>query len=654
MKILVVADVLGQKNNGTTMAAYNLIESLKKRGHEVRVLCGDIDKMNEPGYYVCPLMNFGVFNRYMDKNDVHPAKADEFIISKAMDGVDHVHIMLPFSVGNKAAKMANERGIPITAGFHMQAENLTSHFHLMKLKNLNPTVYRVIYRKMYRYADAIHFPTKFIKDDFEKAVGPTNGYVISNGVRKTFHKKQVERPDYLKDKFVILYTGRYSKEKMQKILIRAVQISKYKDKIQLVLAGDGPMRHKIEKWCEKLPNKPILGIHPQDELIDLINCCDLYVHCAYAELESIACLEALACGLVPVINKTKRVATVNFALSRKNLFQCNNPRSLARRIEYWIEHPEERAKKSKEYEEFTKQFEFEHCMDRMEQMIIEAKKIRDFKTEHHLNNRVISYNSENPLEEDFACTNIDTRKIDGSFVYVHKSKLWRFNAKLLHIFACPLVWLGIKFQRHIKVENRRALKKVKKTGYFLYGNHTSKLDAMIPQAVVVRNRRTYIISNRDSISIKGIRNLSMMMGALPVPDDYASSVNFVNAIEERIKEKGVVAIYPEAHIWPYSTVIRPFGDVSFTYPAKLNVPVVVMVTYYRPRHRKPKPLTRLPRMNIVVSEPFYPDQSLSVKENAEYLRNQVYGFMEKIMKEHPITDYMNYIPCVKDSAKYQK
>ena len=48
MKILVVADVLGQKNNGTTMAAYNLIESLKKRGHEVRVLCGDIDKMNEP------------------------------------------------------------------------------------------------------------------------------------------------------------------------------------------------------------------------------------------------------------------------------------------------------------------------------------------------------------------------------------------------------------------------------------------------------------------------------------------------------------------------------------------------------------------------------------------------------------------------------
>lgn len=651
MKILIVADVLGAKNNGTTMAAYNLIDSLKARGHEVRVLCGDLDKMNEPGYYICPLMNFGIFNRYFEKTGVHPAKADELIISKAMDGVDHVHIMLPFSVGNKAAKMANERGIPITAGFHMQAENLTAHFHMMKLKYLNPTVYRTIYRKMYRYADAIHFPTKFIKEDFEKAVGPTNGYVISNGVRKTFHKMDVERPEEFKDKFVILYTGRYSKEKMQKILIKAVKISKYKDRIKLVLAGDGPMRHKIEKWCASLPNKPVLGIHPQDELIKLINCCDLYVHCAYAELESIACLEALACGLVPVINKTKRVATINFALGKKNLFQCNNPRSLARRIEYWIEHPEERKQKSKEYEEFAKQFEFEHCMDRMEKMIYEAKEIRKFKKEHNLINRVIAY--QKPMEEDYACTSIDTKDIDENFVYVHNSKKWRFASWLLNVIAKPIVWLIVKFNRHIKFENHKSLRKLKKKGYFLYGNHTSKYDAIIPQSTIVKSRKTYIISNRDSVSIKGIRNLVMMLGALPIPSDYESSIKFMDAIETRIKQKGVVTIYPEAHIWPFSNVVRPFPDVSFTYPAKLNAPVVAFATYYRPR-KKVRPLSHKPSMTIVISDPFYPDQSLSVKENAKYLRDQVYGFMNKVCQEHPMTDYINYVPCVPGSTKFEK
>lgn len=648
MKILVVADILGAITNGTSMAAYNLIDALKKRGHEVRVICGDKDKEGVPGYYVCPLFNFYFFNGYVEKNDVHPAKADMKIINQAMEGIDHVHIMLPFSIGNKVAKVANKRHIPVTAGFHMQAENFTSHFHFMKFRYVNKPLYKTIYRWMYRYVDAIHFPTKFIKDDFERAVGPVNGYVISNGVRDKFRPKEVKKDPNV---FRILYSGRYSREKCPQLLIKAAKLSKYKDKIQLVLAGDGPLHKQVVKWCKDLPNPPILGRHEQDELVNLINSCDLYVHCAYAELESIACLESISCGLVPVINNTKRVATVNFALDERNLFKCNSPKDLAKKIDYWIEHPEEKAKQSAEYVKFTEKFEFEHCMDRMEKMMYEAKIIREYKTKHNLINRVIFYND--PANEDYACTKIDTNKIDGSFVYVHKSKGWRFTAKLLNALARPFVWLTIKFNRHIKVENRKAIKSLKKQGYFLYGNHTSKFDAMIPQAVIEKGKRTYIVSNRDAISIKGIRNLVMMMGALPVPSDYASSVNFVEAIEERINEKGVVAIYPEAHIWPFANVVRPFSDVSFSYPAKLGVPVVAFATYYRPR-KKVKPLTHTPTMTIVISNPIYPDMSLSTKENAKYLRDQVFNFMEKVTSEHPMTDYINYIKAPERSAKFEK
>ena len=38
MIIAVVSDVLGEENNGTTIAAMNLIRSLKAKGHEVRVI----------------------------------------------------------------------------------------------------------------------------------------------------------------------------------------------------------------------------------------------------------------------------------------------------------------------------------------------------------------------------------------------------------------------------------------------------------------------------------------------------------------------------------------------------------------------------------------------------------------------------------------
>lgn len=44
MTITVVCDVLGEENNGTTIAAMNLIRFLKSQGHNVRILCGDADK----------------------------------------------------------------------------------------------------------------------------------------------------------------------------------------------------------------------------------------------------------------------------------------------------------------------------------------------------------------------------------------------------------------------------------------------------------------------------------------------------------------------------------------------------------------------------------------------------------------------------------
>lgn len=54
MKIAIICEVLGEANNGTTLAALNLISYLKSRGHDVRVVCPDEDKRGLPGYYILP------------------------------------------------------------------------------------------------------------------------------------------------------------------------------------------------------------------------------------------------------------------------------------------------------------------------------------------------------------------------------------------------------------------------------------------------------------------------------------------------------------------------------------------------------------------------------------------------------------------------
>jgi len=379
MRVTIVADVLGIENNGTTITAVNFINSLKSKGHEVSVVCPDKNKTGLYGYYVVPSLNLGFLNNYVKKNNITLAKADSKIITEAIQNADIVHVMMPFFLGTKAARIAKRLGKPVTAGFHVQAENFTNHIFMMDMSFANLLTYKVFYRTLYRFVDAIHYPTQFIREVFECYAGETNGYVISNGVHKAFKSRLAPKPKDLDGKFVILFTGRYSREKSHKILIDAVKLSKYKDKIQLVFAGDGPQKENIIKRCKDLTNPPILGFHPREELIDIINYADLYVHPAEIEIEAISCLEAMSCGLVPVIADSKRSATRHFALSEKNLFKCNNSQDLAEKIDYWLDSPDEKEKCRTQYIEYAKRFDFDYSMDKMENMLFDMIKANNEK-----------------------------------------------------------------------------------------------------------------------------------------------------------------------------------------------------------------------------------------------------------------------------------
>ena len=196
--------------------------------------------------------------------------------------------------------------------------------------------------------------------------------VISNGVDPVFVHKKEEKPKELEGKFCILSTGRMVKEKCQADLIKAVSYSKYADKIQLILAGDGPLKKRLQTLGAELKNPPIMGFYPKEELVKIINYCDLYAQASYAEIECIACVEAMTCGLVPIIADSKMSAARYFALSESNRYAFGKPRALAEKIDYMIEHPEFRAAESKKYVEYAERFRIDKCIDKMEEMFSDA------------------------------------------------------------------------------------------------------------------------------------------------------------------------------------------------------------------------------------------------------------------------------------------
>ena len=375
MILTIVCDVLGRENNGTTVAAMNLIRYLKKQGHEVRVVCPDQEKEGLEGYYIMPKLNAGPLNSYVDKVGVTISLVDREKLADALRGADAVHIMTPFILSCAAVHMAKEMGLPVTAGFHCQAENITSHLFLMNSPTANHITYKELWKHFYQYVDAIHYPTQFIRDVFEREIGrTTNGYVISNGVGSRFAHQETEKPEAFRDRFVILFTGRYGKEKSHRRLIDGAALSRHASDIQLIFAGKGPLEKEIEAHAaEKLAHLPLMKFFSHEEMLQVINYADLYVHPAEVEIEAIACLEAISCGLVPVIADSPRCATRHFALDERNLFRYDDPADLAEKIDYWIEHPQEKELCSRRYMGYTRQFEQEHCMELMEQMMLETR-----------------------------------------------------------------------------------------------------------------------------------------------------------------------------------------------------------------------------------------------------------------------------------------
>ena len=247
---------------------------------------------------------------------------------------------------------------------------------MYNLKILNDTIY-TYFRNYFNKFRHIHCPSNFIANRLKEHGYTAKLHVISNGVGEEFKYNRKEKPEDLKDKIVITMVGRYAPEKRQDVLIDAIKKSKYENKIQLILAGKGLCYEQYEKQGENLTNKPILKFYPKDELVDLLSYTDIYVHSADAEIEAISCLEAIACGNVPIISNSNESATVQFAMDEDSLFEHGNSDDLARKIDYFLDNPKILEEKRKAYSEFANKFRIENSVKLMEEMFREE--IEDYK-----------------------------------------------------------------------------------------------------------------------------------------------------------------------------------------------------------------------------------------------------------------------------------
>ena len=240
-----------------------------------------------------------------------------------------------------------------------------------------------------------------------------------------------------------------------------------------------------------------------------------------------------------------------------------------------------------------------------------------------MKHKIIYYTD--PLNEEFSEQKITPKVIDKNWVYVHKGLF----KKITHIFwlrivIAPIFFLHSKlFYRH-KIINKKILKPYKNSAIFMYGNHTHNLcDTYIP-CFVNGYKDVYLICNPENVSIPVLGPITPSLGALPLPSDIESTRNFSRAIDYYVSKKKCIMIYPEAHIWPFYTKIRPFLDLSFRYPIKYDVPTFCITNTYQNRK-----ISKRPKIVTYVDGPFFYDKNISKVEAKAKLRNEIYDTMCK-------------------------
>ena len=237
------------------------------------------------------------------------------------------------------------------------------------------------------------------------------------------------------------------------------------------------------------------------------------------------------------------------------------------------------------------------------------------------------------VHDDFAGTHIDTKPLPKNFKYHSRNPLVAIRRFIVYRFiATPVVFFYMKLIRRVKYVNKKCFKGYKKQGCFIYGNHTAFVCDAFNPTVLAFPRAAKTMVSEDSTSIKGLRWLLMDVGALPVPSSMHLMSAFVGEIERAISHKEWIAIYPEAHIWPYYTGVRAFPAVSFRYPAKLGAPVFSYTMTYKKRK-----LFKSPKITVYVDGPFFADKSLPLKQAQQKLRDEVYAAMKARADEH--SDY---------------
>lgn len=398
LKLLFVINNLYTRGNGLSASARRTITLLRERGHDVRVLSsGSAEQAQACNFtapeFTLPAMRFPLADAIISAQGYAFAKPKRKVIKQAVAWADVVHLEEPFGLQARTAHAAKHAGTPVLATYHIHPENITATIHLDGLWPLNALLLASWRRRIYALAQVVQCPSDSVHQRLQRWGLGDKLVTISNGVGLAPSKpaagtkteccapggRQVEikqtpgeaQPEG-EQVYRLLVVGRFSREKDQVTILKAMRHSRYAPQIQLVFAGRGPTEKSLRRAASRLVRDGVLKHAPSFNFFDAAGLdaqaeqADLYIHAAFIEVEGLSCLEVLRHGVVPVIAHSPLTATSQFALDAHSRFKARDPKALARAIDYWLSDNDRRQTEAQKYLNIGAHYDINDCVSRLE------------------------------------------------------------------------------------------------------------------------------------------------------------------------------------------------------------------------------------------------------------------------------------------------
>ena len=353
MRILIVTQTYSY-GNGQASFTIHLAESMAQQGHQVMVITPS-ERMTS--YSICQngvrvekvaAVHMSILHPTMYITPFPAARVKQ-LLREFQPEVVHIqdHYFLCQAVVNEARRLH----IPLIGTNHFLPENLLpffrkfppiQHFFTIPLWKMMLSVFNkldvatVPSRTAARILQnqSIRIPVRAISNGVDTNRFYPDPEVDRVGIRRRYH--------IATDKTLFLYVGRLDGEKGLDTLLEAVSLLR-RDDFQLAIVGQGLYGQWLEKQVQTLglqERVAFIGFVEPEYLPALYNSADIFVMPSPEELQSIATLEAMACGKPILAANGRALPELVESGVNGDLFQPVQPEDAARKMNQLIENRE--------------------------------------------------------------------------------------------------------------------------------------------------------------------------------------------------------------------------------------------------------------------------------------------------------------------------